>query len=260
MSSLPSTIGLASALAFGGPALAQSSGEGLKLYYVGHATVLIKGGAATLLTDPFFSDRILWGLKRKIPPAVPVGRLPKVDLVLISHTHPDHYDEEALRAMRPRPAVVLPWSRGRGLRKKGFKVIELRPWQIYEGGGVKITAVPARHMFGHCLGYLMEVDGTKIYYTGDTKLHAGLERVGQMGVDIMLLPYGGYPVLGSIWTTPQAVQAISRVRPKVVIPIHWGTFERWWTRSQPENLDEFAQAVRRSGSAADVRILQVGEE
>jgi L-ascorbate metabolism protein UlaG (beta-lactamase superfamily) len=227
--------------------------------YVGHATILIQGTQKNVLTDPFWGNKILGGLKRKIPPGLEVSQLPRIDVVLVSHTHPDHYDEQAIEMMSPRPVVVVPWGRGGPLMRKGFQVVELRPWQVYALADVKMTAVPARHMFGNCLGYLIEMDGTRIYFTGDTKLHPDLDRLKAENIHLMLLPYGGYPVFGSIWTTEQSIEAIQRVNPKAVVPIHWGTFNRWWTREEPEDVETFSKKVKRKLPNIAVHILKVGE-
>ena len=67
----------------------------MKITYIGHSTILIKDENFNILTDLFFADNYS-GLKRKLLPAVSVEELPRIDLLLISHTHPDHCDYNAL--------------------------------------------------------------------------------------------------------------------------------------------------------------------
>lgn len=129
-------------------------------------------------------------------PAVLPPDLKKIDFELISHTHPDHYNVTDIQKLPGHPTIIMPWCRGKQLKQLGFQVIELRPWASYESSGLKITATPAPHMWGHCLGYVIEIDGKKIYFTGDTKLFKSMNRIHEMGIDLMLLPYGGYPMLG----------------------------------------------------------------
>lgn len=234
--------------------------ENLQIHYIGHATVLIENQNLNLLTDPFFGDQILWGLKRKTPPAIEVTQLPRIDIVLISHTHPDHYDLDAIKKLSNKPTVVIPWRRGGALKKIGFPTIELCPWETYNQNGVKIIAVPAKHMWGHCLGYIIEIQGTTIYFTGDTKFFTDLDRLSEYKIDVMLLPYGGTPVVGSIWTTGQAAEVVNQIHPKVFIPIHWGTFNRWWTKKEPETPEMFCNIVNELSSEIRGVILQVGEK
>lgn len=241
-------------------AASSTDNEPLNLTYVGHASVLIRNESFRLLTDPFYGNKILWGLKRKIPPAYQPKQLPDIDFILISHTHPDHYNADNILRIPGKPTVIMPWRRGRELRKHGMQVVELRPWQEFERNGLKVTAIPARHMWGNCLGYVIEVDKKKIYFTGDTKLFSEVKKLRGQGIDLVLLPYGGYPFLGSIWTTSQAVEAIKIIQPKMCIPIHWGTFERWWTKRQPENPDVFVKMINEKSPDVHCSILKVGEK
>lgn len=234
--------------------------ENLQIHYIGHATVLIESQNTNLLTDPFFGDHILWDLERKTPPATEVTQLPRIDIVLISHTHSDHYDLDTIKKLSNKPTVVMPWGRGGALEKLGFPTIELCPWETYSQDGFQIIAVPAKHMWGHCLGYIIKMQGTTIYFTGDTKRFKGLDRLSEYKIDIMLLPYGGTPVVGSIWTTRQAAEVVSQIHPKIFIPIHWGTFKRWWTKKEPETPETFCNIVKELSSEIRGVILQVGEK
>lgn len=223
--------------------------------FVGHATVLFQGSSATVLTDPFWADSILWGVTRSLAPAIPLSQLPSVDVVLVSHTHPDHFDSKAIQALNPKPIVVMPWGRGRSLKKKGFTVVDLEPWETWEHKGVKITAVPARHNAWHNLGYVVEMDGRKIYFTGDTKLFDDLSRLKEERIDLMLMPYGGTPVVGNIWSLPQAAEAVARVQPRFCMPIHWETMRSWLTGRPPTQPEIFFDQAR--AGAPDTRFLKV---
>ena len=119
-------------------------------------------------------------------------------------------------------------------------------------------AVPARHTFGRALGYIIELDGRKIYFTGDTKLHKGLERIGAMGIDVMLMPYGGSKPFGTIWSPAEAARAAGIVNPAHCIPIHWGTFGRWWSPREPENPGAFEERMRAANPRIAFHILEVG--
>lgn len=241
-------------------AFADESQNTPSLFYVGHATTLIKGKEATILTDPFFREKILLGLKRRVPAAMKPEELPLIDIILVSHTHPDHYDWKALLALEPKPIVVMPWKRGKKLRKKGFQVTELRPWETCEVKGVHIKAVPARHMFGHCLGYVFEIDGRKIYFTGDTDMYKGIKKLEKEKIDYMLMPYGGTPIFGSIWTTKRAAKAVSMIKPKVCVPIHWETVPNWLTKKTIQSPDRFIALIKKRAPETDCVVMKPGEE
>lgn len=232
----------------------------LQITYIGHSTVLIEASGMNILTDPFFGNQILGGLKRHIPPAYQVQKLPPIDLVLISHTHPDHFDLEAINKLTNKPNIVIPWARKKDLKGLDFTIIELEPWETYNQEKIRITAIPAKHMYGHCLGYIIEIEGCKIYFTGDTKLFPELFRLKDKKIDIMLLPFGGYPGVGSIWTTIQAIEAIKIVQPKIFVPIHWGTFKRWWTTKEPESPEILIEMAEKEAPDSRGKILNIGEK
>src|SRR6478735_661035 len=80
--------------------------SGLHAAWLGHTTVLLKVDGTTILTDPVFSDRVglsfgplTLGLKRLVAPAAPLSQMPKVDLVVVSHAHMDHFDIPTLRSL-----------------------------------------------------------------------------------------------------------------------------------------------------------------
>lgn len=238
----------------------KSWAELVNITFIGHATVLIEDSNVRILTDPFFEQKILAGLKRRIPPACSVEDLPVINLVLISHTHPDHFDLEAIGKLKGNPIIVMPWGRKNELKKCALNTIELKPGEYYEKSGVKITAVTARHMYGHCLGYVIELSGQKIYFTGDTKLFNGIEKLRTQNIDLMLLPFDGTPVFGSIWTKADAAKAIAAVQPRIYVPIHCGTFSNWWTNKKPMQPQELIKAVKDKKVLSNGKILNVGEK
>jgi L-ascorbate metabolism protein UlaG (beta-lactamase superfamily) len=178
---------------------------------------------------------------------------------LVSHTHPDHYDVDGIGRIPGSPTVIVPWRRGSELKMKGLAVVRLKPGEVHEAAGVKVTAVRARHTWGNCLGYLVEMDGTKIYYSGDTRLFKELGGLGREKIDVMLLPYGGASLFGTIWTTGEAVRAVKTVGPRICVPIHWGTFDRWWTSRQPEPPGVFLEKLRKDCPEVQGRLVEAGQ-
>lgn len=202
----------------------------MKITYVGHATVLIELDGVRLLTDPVLRKRVLH-LRRK-PPLLSETLFENLTTVLISHTHLDHFDLPTLERLGKCIHLIVPDTTASWIRKRGF--CNVQGCTIGEEiplGSLVVHAVPANHhtsrfsrsLCQNCLGYY--VRGSKsIYFAGDTDLFSEMSQVGQE-LDIALLPVWGWgPNLGPGHLDPyRASQALQLLKPKVVIPIHWGT-------------------------------------
>ena len=200
-----------------------------RITWLGHATVLIEAGGARLLTDPLLRDRIAH-LRRQGAAATDPGRL---DGVLISHVHHDHLDRASLRRVAgPDVALVLPAGAARLLARIRFGAVhEVGPGDAQDVGGARVEAVPAWHdgrrLRGPwakeqpALGFLTE----GVWFAGDTELHPDMEAL-KGRVDVALLPIGGWgPSPGPGHLDPEtAARAVALVRPRIAVPIHWGTF------------------------------------
>ena len=79
----------------------------MKITYIGHSTFLIEDKEFNILTDPFFSANFS-GLRRRLLPSMPVEDLPRIDLILISHTHPDHCDYGTLQKLSRSSRLIMP--------------------------------------------------------------------------------------------------------------------------------------------------------
>ncbi|MGA2613495.1 MAG: MBL fold metallo-hydrolase [Spirochaetia bacterium] len=137
-------------------------------------------------------------------------------LILVTHPHPDHYDKRAIAGLRGLGTmVVLPMS----CAEPGQRAIA--PGQTETIGGVKITGVPSYNVAkrfhpksGSWLGYIVEVDGVRIYHAGDTD---PLPEMSGLRPDIALLPVGG--MLTMNW---KAAAAVSRtLGATLAIPMHF---------------------------------------
>ena len=206
------------------------------LHFLGHSTVRVELAGCTVLTDPLLTRTV--GPLRRVAPLPPPSAWAGVDLVLVSHLHGDHLHLPSLRLLGGNTRVVVPRGAGGWVRARGVRdVEELAPGDSLTHRGLRVTAVPARHS-GHrwgprlthgpdtrAVGHLIEGDGRTVYALGDTDLFPGMTQIGDRGVDVALVPVWGWgPSLGPGHLSPRrAAEAVARVRPRVAVPVHWGT-------------------------------------
>ncbi len=241
----------------------------VRLQYVGHATVLIEFPWLRVLTDPFFGSRL--GPLRRHGPEPDLTALGKVDIVLVSHAHPDHFDRVSLSRVPGTPIVVVPAGLQRAAKAAGHRVRELRAGEELEIAGARVTAVPARHWRSpfdppaEPLGFVIDA-GARVYFAGDTATVPGIaRRVGR--IDVALLPVGTWgPHRGGPGhlDPDTAARLAEELRPAVAVPIHWGTlYPAGLHRLLPKPLRnrgaEFWAAAAKMAPDVDVRVLRPGE-
>jgi L-ascorbate metabolism protein UlaG (beta-lactamase superfamily) len=202
----------------------------LDVRFLGHSTVTLDAGDIRILTDPFLRER-LGPLRRHGPTPVPAS-IGRVDVVVVSHAHPDHFDRASLKAILGDPLVIVPRGLGGAVRRTGLRARELVVGeQVAIAPRWTITAVPARHWrwpaapAAATLGYLIEGPGrVGIYFAGDTARFGGLRDLTGR-VDLALLPIGSWgPHTGPGHLSPRSAAQVARdVGARVAVPIHWGT-------------------------------------
>jgi L-ascorbate metabolism protein UlaG (beta-lactamase superfamily) len=206
----------------------------LGLRFVGHSTVRVELAGRVVLTDPVLTNRVS-ALTRVTTASTPADRA-DVDLVLLSHLHGDHVHLPSLRLLSRHVRVIAPRGAGDWLRSKGVRQVEeLAPGEELVDGDLRITGVAAVHS-GHrwgprstrgpqaeAMGHLIEGAGTTVYAAGDTDLFPGMAELAE--IDVALLPVWGWgPTLGPGHLTPaRAAEALELLRPRVAVPVHWGT-------------------------------------
>ncbi|WP_406282185.1 MBL fold metallo-hydrolase [Streptomyces sp. NBC_00209] len=210
----------------------------VEITWWGHATCTIEDSGIRFLTDPLFVRRFAHLRRRR-------GELPGpdaavADVVLISHLHSDHLHLPSLARVAPGARVLVPRGSVRSVpglrllrRARGLRITEVVAGDEVRVGGVRVRAVPALHdgrrlpLGPHrspALGYVVE-GAARTYFAGDTGLFDDMARV--VGpVDVALLPVGGWgPYLGhGHLDAGRAAQALTRLRPRAAVPVHYGTY------------------------------------
>ena len=194
----------------------------MKVTYIRWSMAIIEMNGLTVVTDPVFR---LLGF-RAAPREYTIDRLPRPDLILVSHRHLDHWDPWTMRRLpKDIPLVVRPQRIADDARRWGYsQVQELTPWDETQVGEVTITAVPAKHQ-GTEVGFVLHDEKT-VYFAGDTSFDREVfAQVGQrFDLDVALLPIGGLRFFGASAhiDPPQAVASLKLLRPRVVVGTHWG--------------------------------------
>jgi N-acyl-phosphatidylethanolamine-hydrolysing phospholipase D len=249
--------------------------------WIGHATFLIQLDGLNILTDPNWNDRAspvtFAGPRRVVPPGIRFADLPRIDAVVISHDHYDHLDEQTVRrlvaAFHPRffvPLGLKPLLVGFG----ATDVVELDWWASAQLKTVTFTATPAQHSSGRWLrdhnlrlwsSWAIAAPGHRLFFAGDTGYFSGFKEIGaKLGpFQVAMMPIGGYEGWGSHHPNhicpEEAVQAFEDVRARLLVPMHWGTFDmnREPYHEPPTRL--LKEALRR-GLEERMAVLNPGQE
>ena len=240
--------------------------------FVGHATMLVEVAGLRILTDPVLTDRVTF-IRRVVAP-VPAGTSLDLDLVLLSHLHQDHLHVPSLRGISPGTPVLVPKGGAYAARRGRFDdIVEVVAGDRIPIGDVMITVVPALHSGrrwpggrqAQPVGYVIEAGGWSCYFAGDTDLFDDLADL-RGTVDLALLPVWGWgPTAGhGHLDPPRAAAAIDIIRPRSVVPIHWGTL---WpiglSRYRRDRLvappHELVESLGALDVVTDLRLLAPGE-
>jgi L-ascorbate metabolism protein UlaG (beta-lactamase superfamily) len=243
-----------------------------RLTFVGHSTVLVELDGARLLTDPVLRNRLLHLRRHGTAPAREVAE--RIDAVLISHLHGDHLDLPSLRSVGGDVQLIAPRGAGAWLGRAGFeRVVELAAGETTEVGELEVAAVQAHHQprrwtlagpKAQPIGF--EVRGERrVYFAGDTDLFPEMDALAGT-IDIALLPVWGWGTsLGAGHLDPRrAAEAAARIRPRIAVPIHWGSLLPIGRARKHGHLlhdppREFASQVAELAPDVEVRVLEPGE-
>jgi L-ascorbate metabolism protein UlaG (beta-lactamase superfamily) len=240
-----------------------------RITWLGHSTVLVELDGKRVLTDPVLRDRVAH-LRRTKP--ADAGMLHALDGILVSHLHYDHLDFPSLARLGRSVPVVVPRGAGGLLLRRSFEpVVEVETGEEVRLGDIVVRATPADHEGGRgflgkevaALGYLIR-GSRQIYFAGDTDLFEGMATLAP-DLDIALVPIWGWgPTLGPGHLDPRrAAEALRLLRPRLAVPIHWGTyaplgFRRLQTALLADPVTEFRRHAAELAPEVELRVLDLG--
>lgn len=204
------------------------------IHWLGHASFRIVAEEMVIYIDPW-----------KLEPG------PKADLILITHGHRDHLSVDDIAVIaRPDTVIVCakPYS-----GQLGGDVRPITAGETLLVGEATITAVPSyntdkpNHLkSAGNVGYVLGIGGRRIYHAGDTDL---IPEMADLDCEVALLPMGGTYTMNA----EEAAQAAARIKPKIVVPMHWGGIVG--TRQDVERFEQRVQKL--TDSSVQVVVMQV---
>jgi len=215
------------------------------IVWLGHASFFVRLGGITLLLDPVLGNLPFGGRRHSALPLDPAA-LTGIDYLLVSHAHYDHCDKTSLRqlvAQNPRVQVLTSlgvdkllaaWLPGTAIQGAGW-------YQQYRtDAGLQVTFLPSRHWSNRTPwdanqtlwgAFVLQAGGRQVYFGGDSGYGSHFQQVGQLfpGLDVALIGAGAYAPRWFMAPNHQdpahAVQAFHDTGAKVLVPMHYGTFD-----------------------------------
>lgn len=223
----------------------------MELSYHGHSIIKIQTNGFTILIDPFIRGNDLTDLKVEEE---------KPDVILVTHGHNDHVGDTVELAKANDSLVVgshelANWLSWQGVRAhpmhiggaKQFDFGHVKLTQAFHGSSY-ITENHEIIYMGMPSGILFTAEGKTIYHAGDTSLFGDMKLIGERNViDVAFLPIGDNYTMGP----EDAAYAVTLLKPKMVVPIHYNTFPL---------IGQDSNHFKKLVTGADVQLLQVGEK
>lgn len=247
--------------------------------WIGHATVLINFFGINILTDPVLFPRVgirlpgfTIGPKRLTAPALQFHELPRIDLILLSHAHFDHFDLRTLHRFdentrvitAPKTADLLRWTRFRDITELRWGETKVLNIDKQMKGDIAINAFQVRHWgarkqhddYRGYNGYVMERMGRRILFAGDTAMTDTFAKL-QQPIDLAIMSIGAYnPWIHSHCTPEQAVEMATDAGARFILPVHHQTF-RLSFEPLREPIERFQLAL--SETPERIALREIGE-
>jgi L-ascorbate metabolism protein UlaG (beta-lactamase superfamily) len=192
----------------------------VKLTWLGHSVFEIDIDGRIALIDPFLNGN---------PLAAKTADEVNPEVIIVSHAHGDHIGDTVEIAKRTGAIVVSNFEIGNWLSAKGVEnCVPMNPGGTYHGEFLDVRLTIAIHSSsfpdgtygGMPNGLVITARGKRIYFAGDTDIFMDMQLIGEMGIDVALLPIGGHFTMGP----NDALKAVKMIRPRFVIPMHINTF------------------------------------
>jgi L-ascorbate metabolism protein UlaG (beta-lactamase superfamily) len=217
----------------------------LRITWMGHSSMLVEIDGRLILTDPVWGPRaspFSWsGPARFHAPPLPIDQLPRLDAVVLSHDHYDHLDHPSIFALANTDVpFVVPLGLGAHLESWGVapeRITELDWWEETSVQGLRLVSTPARHFSGRGLAdrnktlwssWALVGEHHRVWFSGDTGPAPFFDEIGErLGpFDATMIEVGAWnPLWAEIHLGPEAAVGVHRqVKGRVLIPVHWGTF------------------------------------
>ena len=226
-----------------------------------------------MLTDPWFSEK--FGYYHGEPYGITLENLPRLDGVVVSHGHYDHYDMQAFKAY---PDKQVPMAVKRGIaetaRNVGFtNVIEMDAWETTALGPITVTAAPGKHGVPE-ITYMLQANGFTVYFGGDTLLIPELSEIPRRfpQIDVALLALNGLQIRPlfnrqMVMNAQEAAELCRIIQPRYAVPIHYtykggpimDTLVLKYAGKPQELTQQFEQGGAKLAPKTTVRVLAPGE-
>ena len=198
----------------------------MKVKFLGHAALLVEAGKFKALIDPYLSDNPSYVQNE--------GDIKGITHIFITHSHKDHVGDSMEIAKENNCMVIcnselsaILSSKNKGVQ---FSAVQIGRRFAFDFGTVKMT--PAVHPSGYNdngvmldsgkpAGFIIELNGKKLYHSGDTFITDELKELKDEGIDLAFLPIGGHYTMG----IDDAVKVVGYIDPKIVVPMHYNTFK-----------------------------------
>lgn len=250
--------------------------------WLGHATFLIRVNGKTILTDPFLTkySSPYWdfGPRRYVQPGISLKNLPSIDMVVVSHNHPDHLDAGTVESLqgKERINVFVPLGLKTFFKDIGYKNIQELDWnEGFSYDGIELLALPAVHFSGRGMNdknktlwcsWSISSRSKKIYFSGDTSYSPTMfKTIGKENgpYDIAIISIGTYKTReygpSSHLTPEEAIKVVLETKGTVAVAMHWGTIQ---LSDEPpwEPPVRFRKAAQANGfSAEKTWVMKIGE-